>query len=56
MFENKTLEAVKENKIFSWLGKENLKLNYNPKDFMECKEGDIIYQNDARKLIFIFAY
>jgi signal transduction histidine kinase len=45
MFQNKSLSAVTSNLLFRGVGDVNLDFNFNPKDFIEIGEGEIIYQS-----------
>src|ERR1035438_9106418 len=45
MFQNKNLSAVKKNALFKGVSNTNLNFNFNPKDFIEIGEGEIIYQS-----------
>jgi signal transduction histidine kinase len=45
MFHNKNLSAVKNNALFKGVSDVNLNFNFNPKDFKEIGEGEIIYQS-----------
>ena len=45
MFQNKNLSAVKNNELFKGVSDTNLNFNFNPKDFIEIGEGEIIYQS-----------
>jgi signal transduction histidine kinase len=45
MFQNKNLSAVRNNALFKGVSDTNLNFNFNPKDFIEIGEGEIIYQS-----------
>jgi chemotaxis protein histidine kinase CheA len=45
MFQNKNLSAVRNNALFRGINDANLNFNFNPKDFKEVGEGEIIYQS-----------
>ena len=45
MFQNKNLSAVRSNILFKGVSDTNLNFNFNPKDFIEIGEGEIIYQS-----------
>ena len=45
MFQNKNLSAVRNNELFKGISDTNLNFNFNPKDFIEIGEGEIIYQS-----------
>src|ERR1035437_8657918 len=44
MFQNKNLADVRNNALFKGVSDTNLNFNFNPKDFLEMGEGEIIYQ------------
>lgn len=44
MFQNKNSAAVKKNKLFTGIADPEIKLKFNPQNFLELKEGEIIYQ------------
>ena len=45
MFQNKNLSAVRNNALFKEVSDTNINFNFNPKDFIEIGEGEIIYQS-----------
>jgi hypothetical protein len=45
MFQNKNLSAIRNNALFKGVSDTNLNFNFNPKDFIEIGEGEIIYQS-----------
>src|ERR1035437_3651795 len=45
MFQNKNLSAIRNNALFKGVNDANLNFNFNPKDFIEKGEGEIIYQS-----------
>jgi signal transduction histidine kinase len=45
MFQNKNLSAIRNNALFKGVSDAILNFNFNPKDFIEIGEGDIIYQS-----------
>ncbi|QQS36517.1 MAG: cyclic nucleotide-binding domain-containing protein [Ignavibacteriales bacterium] len=54
MFQNKNSAAVKKNKLFKGVSEEELKLKFNPQNFLELKEGEIIYQKgEESNLIYL---
>jgi signal transduction histidine kinase/CRP-like cAMP-binding protein len=44
MFQNKNSAAVKKNRLFAGIPDSEFKLKFNPQNFLELKEGEIIYQ------------
>ena len=53
MTQNRSPESVKANKLFEGADR-NIKLNISQKDFLEKKEGDIIYQTgDNAEYVFL---
>lgn len=44
MFQNKNSAAVKKNRLFAGVNDSEIKLKFNPQNFLELKEGEIIYQ------------
>jgi len=54
MFFNKSLSAVKQNKLFAGVNFKNLVLNIKQNNFVEVPEGEIIYQNgDKREILYL---
>ena len=45
MFHNKNLSVVMNNALFKGVSDANLNFNFNPKNFIEIGEGEIIYQS-----------
>src|ERR1035437_2386215 len=45
MFQNKNLSAIRNNALFKGVSDTNLNFNFNPKDFIDIGEGEIIYQS-----------
>jgi signal transduction histidine kinase len=45
MSQNKNLSAVRNNALFKEVSDTNINFNFNPKDFIEIGEGEIIYQS-----------
>lgn len=45
MNSNKTIESIKTNDLFKGLDFESLNIPFDPKNFMEFKEGDLIYSS-----------
>jgi signal transduction histidine kinase len=45
MFQNKNLAAVRNNAVFKGVSDTNLNFNFNPKNFQEIGEGEIIYKS-----------